>query len=308
MSNKHWYTAPETAMQEEFVQQKTRQKKGHSEFTPGRIVDEPRKEIPEKIPLEAWLSYLQRLRQYAMHRFGSAGDFFTRKSTLLQLCAVIGLIAYIAFPSTEEGAAEMGAGRSIKQLMGSAKVEKKAPKPEKKAASASPAALPKTAAKASKNEAAPVAASEMPKFDAKAYINKFKDVARSEMHQYGVPASISLAQGLIESRAGTSKLAVENNNHFGMKCFSKKCRKGHCTNFTDDTHKDFFLKFKNPSESWRQHSVMISSGRYAYLKKYGRDYRRWAFGLKAVGYATDRTYAEKLIGVIQRYDLDRYDR
>lgn len=306
MSNKHWYTAPETAMQEEFVQQKAKQKKSTSEFAPGRIVDQARRENPESIPFEAWVKYLQRLRLYAMHRFGSAGEFFTRKSTLMQLSVVVGLVIYIALPSSDGENAEMSAGRSIKQLMGTTQTAVKSSKPEKKAAKAEKPSA-KTSAKASKNEAAPVAASEMPKFDAKAYINKFKDIARTEMYKYGVPASISLAQGLIESRAGTSKLAVENNNHFGMKCFSKKCGKGHCTNFTDDTHKDFFLKFKNPGDSWRQHSVMISSGRYAYLKKYGRDYRRWAFGLKAVGYATDRTYAEKLIGVIQRYDLDRYD-
>ena len=128
------------------------------------------------------------------------------------------------------------------------------------------------------------------------------------MRQYGVPASISLAQGLIESRAGTSKLAVENNNHFGMKCFSRNCRKGHCTNFTDDSHKDFFLKFTNPWDSWRKHSQMISTGRYARLKRYGRDYRAWANGLKSVGYATDRGYASKLIGVIERYELYQYDR
>ena len=159
------------------------------------------------------------------------------------------------------------------------------------------------------NEAAPV----LPKFpqgkpNADAYIKRFAPIARAEMAKYGVPASISLAQGLIESRSGTSKLAVNNNNHFGMKCFSKSCRKGHCSNFTDDTHKDFFLKFGTAQQSWRAHSILLSSGRYAKLKKYGRDYRRWASGLKSVGYATDRTYAQKLIGVIERYDLHKYDR
>lgn len=139
------------------------------------------------------------------------------------------------------------------------------------------------------------------------YINRFKSVAIAEMRKYGVPASISIAQGLIESRAGTSKLAVNANNHFGIKCFSRKCRKGHCLNFTDDTHKDFFRKFPTAWESWRAHSEMISTGRYAKLKKYGHDYQRWAKGLKAVGYATDPSYAEKLIGVIKKYQLHKLD-
>lgn len=159
-----------------------------------------------------------------------------------------------------------------------------------------------------KNEAAPISPAQTAKFDAKAYILRYAPLARKNQAKYGVPASIALAQGLIESRAGTSKLAVENNNHFGVKCFSKKCKKGHCSNFTDDTHKDFFRKYPTIWASFNDHAQKLSSGRYAKLLKYGTDYRRWAFGLKAVGYATDRTYAEKLIGVIQRYDLDRYDK
>jgi len=145
------------------------------------------------------------------------------------------------------------------------------------------------------------------KTQAQAYIQKYKAAAQAGWRKHGVPASISLAQGLIESRAGTSKLAVQNNNHFGMKCFSKKCGKGHCTNHKDDTHKDFFLKFKSPAQSWEAHSKLLSSGRYAKLKKYGRDYVRWAQGLKQVGYATDKSYANTLISVIKRYNLTKYD-
>lgn len=159
-----------------------------------------------------------------------------------------------------------------------------------------------------KNDAAPVSGSELFAQEARAYIEKFAPVARKEQAVYGIPASISLAQGLIESRAGTSKLAKGNNNHFGMKCFSRKCGKGHCSNFTDDTHKDFFRKYANAWESWSDHSRMLSKGRYAKLKKYGSNYRQWAYGLKSIGYATDRTYAEKLIGVIERYKLHEYDR
>jgi len=159
-----------------------------------------------------------------------------------------------------------------------------------------------------KNEAAPVSAKYMNTEMVQDYVGRYSKTAITEMEKFGVPASISLAQGLIESRAGHSKLAQRNNNHFVIKCFSRHCKKGHCSNFTDDTHKDFFRVFKSPWESWREHSKMISSGRYAKLKKHGRDYRKWAYGLKSAGYATDRTYADKLIGVIEKYQLYKYDR
>jgi flagellum-specific peptidoglycan hydrolase FlgJ len=160
----------------------------------------------------------------------------------------------------------------------------------------------------STNAAAPVSASELFAEEARAYIEEFAGVAQKEQAAHGIPASISLAQGLIESRAGTSKLAKSNNNHFGMKCFSRNCKKGHCSNFTDDTHKDFFRKYQDPMESWKDHSRMLSKGRYAKLKRFGSNYREWAYGLKSIGYATDRTYAEKLVGVIEKYDLHKFDR
>jgi len=155
------------------------------------------------------------------------------------------------------------------------------------------------------NEAAPFVPETA---NAAKYILKYKDAARTSMKKHGTPASISLAQGLIESRAGTSKLAVNNNNHFGMKCFSRNCKRGHCTNFTDDTHKDFFLKFRNPTESWNAHAKLLATGRYAKLKKHGRDYQKWAWGLQSAGYATDKTYATKLIAVIKRHKLWQYDK
>ena len=157
------------------------------------------------------------------------------------------------------------------------------------------------------SDLAPVSSKQLFKHQTIAYINKYKAVAIRHMGKHGIPASISLAQGLIESRAGTSSLAVANNNHFGMKCFARSCKKGHCSNFTDDTSKDFFKKYKTPYDSWEAHALLISSGRYLKLKKHGRDYRKWAYGLKAVGYATDRKYAEKLIGIIERYNLNKYD-
>ncbi|MFM8371544.1 MAG: glycoside hydrolase family 73 protein [Bacteroidota bacterium] len=157
------------------------------------------------------------------------------------------------------------------------------------------------------NDAAPVRIESLRGDQTAAYIKKFSAVARQEMARYGIPASISLAQGIIESRAGTSTLAVRNNNHFGMKCFSRNCKKGHCTNHSDDSHKDFFLNFKDPKLSWRAHSILLSGGRYARLKKHGKDYKKWAYGLKTMGYATDRTYADKLISTIERYGLQQYD-
>lgn len=159
-----------------------------------------------------------------------------------------------------------------------------------------------------KNDVAPVSTNDMDKEIQVAYIERFAGVAQVEMQKFGIPASISLAQGLVESRSGHSTLARRNNNHFGMKCFSKKCRKGHCSNHTDDHHKDFFRIYKNSWESWRAHSQMLASGRYTTLKKYGKDYRKWAYGLKSLGYATDRNYAEKLIGMIERHNLQRFDK
>ena len=141
------------------------------------------------------------------------------------------------------------------------------------------------------------------------YVDRFVDVAKKEMDRYGIPASITLAQGLLESNAGDSKLAKRNNNHFGMKCFSKTCGKGHCSNFTDDTHKDFFRIYKNSWDSYRAHSLLLKNGkryqRLFQLEK--RDYKSWAHGLKKAGYATDRYYAEKLINTIEDLQLYKYD-
>ena len=141
-----------------------------------------------------------------------------------------------------------------------------------------------------------------------AYVKRFALVAKAEMEKYGIPASIILAQGLIETNAGESKLSVRNNNHFGMKCFSKKCRKGHCSNFTDDSHKDFFRKYKSAWESYRAHSHLLNGKRYKHLKKLGtKDYKGWAKGLRKAGYATDKRYAEKLINLIETLKLDKFD-
>jgi flagellum-specific peptidoglycan hydrolase FlgJ len=158
------------------------------------------------------------------------------------------------------------------------------------------------------NEYAPVSADKLDKYSSKDYIKRFKDVAISEMIKYGVPASITLAQGLVESRAGNSRLAVQNNNHFGIKCFSKKCAKGHCTNHFDDNHKDFFRKYDSTWESFRAHSTLLENSRYKKLKSYKKDYKKWAKGLKEAGYATDKKYDKKIIKTIEKYKLYQYDK
>lgn len=141
------------------------------------------------------------------------------------------------------------------------------------------------------------------------YVKKYKHIAIKEMNEYGIPASITLAQGLLESNVGESKLATRNNNHFGMKCFSKKCKKGHCSNFTDDSHKDFFRIYANAEDSYRAHSLLLKkSTRYRKLFNLSKhDYKGWAKGLKSAGYATDPKYAYKIIGIIEDLDLNKYD-
>jgi flagellum-specific peptidoglycan hydrolase FlgJ len=140
------------------------------------------------------------------------------------------------------------------------------------------------------------------------YINRFAKIAQTEMRKFGIPASIILAQGILESNAGSSRLAMNNNNHFGVKCFSKNCQKGHCSNFTDDSHKDFFRIYQSPWESYRAHSIMIKTKHYRVLLRYGtKNYRQWAIGLKKLGYATDKHYAESLINTIEDLDLHRFD-
>ncbi|GJM31070.1 MAG: hypothetical protein DHS20C18_00710 [Saprospiraceae bacterium] len=143
-----------------------------------------------------------------------------------------------------------------------------------------------------------------------AYVDRYADIAKTEMRKFGIPASITLAQGLLESNVGESRLATKNNNHFGIKCFSRSCKKGHCSNFTDDSHKDFFRKYGNSWDSFRSHSNLLKlNKRYASLFKLKKsDYKGWAHGLKSAGYATDKRYAYKLIRMIEDLDLHKYDR
>lgn len=140
------------------------------------------------------------------------------------------------------------------------------------------------------------------------YIRQFRFAAIQEMHQNRIPASITLAQAIIESRSGDSRLAKDINNHFGLKCFSKTCKPGHCKNYTDDSHKDFFRAFKNVGDSYSAHSKLLLNSRYTSRVRDRRDYRSWAYALQDGGYATGKQYAKKLIYVIERYKLYELDR
>jgi flagellum-specific peptidoglycan hydrolase FlgJ len=139
------------------------------------------------------------------------------------------------------------------------------------------------------------------------YILDYKDIAMSNMKNFGIPASIILAQGILESGAGQSKLATTSNNHFGIKCHTDW--KGETTYHDDDTSQECFRKYKNPEESFQDHADIVSKRkRYALLFDLPKgDYKAWAKGLKEAGYATDPNYPQKLINYIESYHLDDYD-
>jgi len=139
------------------------------------------------------------------------------------------------------------------------------------------------------------------------YIFHYKDIAMSNMRNFGIPASIILAQGILESGAGQGKLAATANNHFGIKCYTDWT--GETTLHDDDASQECFRKYNNPEESYQDHAAIVSKrSRYASLFKLPKgDYKAWAKGLKDAGYATDPKYPDKLISYIERYHLDQYD-
>ena len=139
------------------------------------------------------------------------------------------------------------------------------------------------------------------------YIEKYKEIAKKDMIDYGIPASITLGQGILESGAGTGPLSIQANNHFGIKCHKEW--NGPSVNYDDDTEQECFRKYSEPNESYRDHSLFLTSReRYSKLFKLEKDdYKSWAQGLKDAGYATDVAYPTKLIGLIERYQLQKYD-
>ena len=142
----------------------------------------------------------------------------------------------------------------------------------------------------------------------KNYVKNYAEVAIKEMETYNIPASITLAQGILESNAGDSRLALESNNHFGIKCRSK-CKGCTCRNYTDDDVYDMFRVFESVWGSYREHSKLLTTKRYKHLLKLKKtDYKNWAYGLKKAGYATDKNYAPKLIQIIEFLNLQQYDK
>lgn len=139
-----------------------------------------------------------------------------------------------------------------------------------------------------------------------AYINKYKDLAIEQMHRHGIPASITLAQGILESRAGLSDLATKGNNHFGIKCHGWA---GRTVYHDDDESQECFRAYNSARESYEDHSMfLVRSARYKQLFQLKpTDYKGWAYGLKACGYATNPRYAYSLIELIERYNLHDFD-
>lgn len=140
----------------------------------------------------------------------------------------------------------------------------------------------------------------------KEFIRKYKHIAIQEMERTGIPASITLAQGIFESGCGMSQLSQQANNHFGIKCHDWE---GPTFHMDDDAEDECFRKYDNPEQSWIDHSeFLISRPRYADLFKIpSTDYKAWAKGLKAAGYATNPQYAERLINIIEEEQLYLYD-
>lgn len=158
--------------------------------------------------------------------------------------------------------------------------------------------------RASKTPAAPGATASY----AVDYLNRFSALAVSEMKRTGIPASITLAQGMVESDYGRSTLARKGNNHFGIKCHSDW--KGGKIYHDDNRRGECFRAYRSAEESYRDHSdFLVNGSRYRDLFRLpGDDYKAWAHGLKKAGYATDPRYPSKLIAKIEEYDLHRYDR
>ena len=154
-----------------------------------------------------------------------------------------------------------------------------------------------------KNESPTISQSEL----IQNYIKKYSQIAIDEMQQYKIPASITLAQGILESSSGTSELSKRSNNHFGIKCH--KSWNGAKTYHDDDKKSECFRVYKNPSYSFKDHSLFLY-GKKRYMNLFRldiTDYKGWAKGLRKAGYATDKTYPKKLIKLIEDYQLYKYD-
>ncbi len=138
------------------------------------------------------------------------------------------------------------------------------------------------------------------------YISLYSAMAEAEMAEFGIPASITLAQGLLESAAGNSTLAREGNNHFGIKCHNNW--EGATMLRDDDAPDECFRVYEDPARSFRDHSLFLTRKRYESLFSLDpADYAGWAHGLKKCGYATDPHYADRLIAIVEKYELYKFD-
>jgi hypothetical protein len=143
------------------------------------------------------------------------------------------------------------------------------------------------------------------------YIDRFSPIAIQEKNLYNIPASISMAQGILESSWGEGKLAI-HNNHFGIKCCGT-WQGASVSSFDDDRNREgkliesCFRAYETAEESWHDHSMFLQQPRYQSLYNYSTNYRAWAIGLQTAGYATDSLYAKKLIRIIETYELYRLD-
>jgi len=140
------------------------------------------------------------------------------------------------------------------------------------------------------------------------YIRKYASIAVKEMHEYKIPASITLAQGILESGNGKSGLALKSNNHFGIKCHRKWT--GERVYHDDDEKGECFRKYQYPETSYNDHSLFLTQrSRYAFLFDYNiKNYKKWAYGLRKAGYATDKKYPSKLLRIIKEYQLYEFDK
>jgi len=140
------------------------------------------------------------------------------------------------------------------------------------------------------------------------YIEKYKEIAIKKMKEFHIPASITLAQGVLESGSGNSRLARKANNHFGIKCHKDWHGKKFYMN--DDEKHECFRKYPKAADSYRDHSKFLTQrGRYSFLFDYDiTDYKKWAYGLKKAGYATNPRYPQLLIKIIEKYHLYQYDK
>jgi len=139
------------------------------------------------------------------------------------------------------------------------------------------------------------------------YIERFKKVAVYEHKKFGIPASVTLAQGILESRSGQSVLTKKTNNHFGIKCFNG-CNNKNSKMYQDDKPWDRFKKYETNWFSFRDHSQFLMGKRYKRCRECGDDWKCWVRNLKRCGYATSNTYTKNLTSIIKKYKLYQYDK